>query len=174
MANHTLFTGTHARGGSLLFVWLLLQGALVGASFTHLAKRAYGQFPKFAADFDGRVAKGKYLRSLFALTDAEAKAKNGQSVASPYQQTEDYIQWGWRRGEVIWGPWVTIETIASNLDIGEASELSDETRMPSYSNILYDLLDDPVHPVHEAGSAIFTYKHEKRFKMANGMTGQVT
>ncbi|KAI8216163.1 hypothetical protein K4K53_010322 [Colletotrichum sp. SAR 10_77] len=143
------------RSLSLPILLLLLQAVCLTASPTPppaLSKRA-GAFPDFAADYDGRVKKGEYLRTLMPVDNAGAAAANGgASVVSPYQDPAGTARWGWSL-DTWWYPY-------------------DGGLKPSNVKFLSEAMGDTAFPVDEKNGAVYYYDHDKEFKQANGETGQ--
>ncbi|KAH0424577.1 hypothetical protein CcaCcLH18_11460 [Colletotrichum camelliae] len=150
-----------SRLRSLSLPLLLLQAVLLTASPTPpptlaeiaaLAKRE-GQFPTFAADFNGRVKKGEYLRTLMPVDNAGAAAANGgASVVSPFQDPAGTAQWGWSL-DTWWYPF-------------------DGGLTPSNTKFLQEAFADPAFPVDEKTGAVYYYDHDKKFKKADGTDGE--
>uniref|UniRef100_L2FUP5 WWE domain-containing protein n=1 Tax=Colletotrichum fructicola (strain Nara gc5) TaxID=1213859 RepID=L2FUP5_COLFN len=134
-----------------LLLLLLLQAVCLSAS-PALAKRA-GAFPDFPADYDGRVKKGEYLRTLMPVDNAGAAAANGgASVVSPYQDPAGTARWGWSL-DTWWYPY-------------------DGGLKPSNLKFLSEAMGDTAFPVDEKNGAVYYYDHDKEFKQANGETGE--
>ncbi|KAK2026561.1 hypothetical protein LX32DRAFT_701329 [Colletotrichum zoysiae] len=160
MANATFFS----RLKSPLLLVLLIQVSLLTASPTSpalhspddvsLLKRA-GQFPDFPSDYEGRVKRGEYLRSLMPLDNAQAaQANGGVSVASPFQDPNDAARWGWTL-ETSWYPF------------------KDEMD-PLYTRFLRQAFQDTEFPVDVEQSGVYYYLHDKEFTQSNGREGEPT
>ncbi|KAH0423505.1 hypothetical protein CcaCcLH18_12131 [Colletotrichum camelliae] len=141
----------------LLPILLLLHAVLLTASPTPpptLSKRARA-FPDFAADYEGRVEKGEYLRTLMPVDNAGAKAANGgASVVSPFQDPAAAAQWGWSQ-YMWWYPYDNDDEVA-----------------PENLKFLSEALSDQVFPINEKTGALSVYFHEHEFKQANGEMGK--
>lgn len=115
------------KGLRFLLSLLFVQAAVISASPTPtggggspnyinslqrapLNKRVQGQFPDFPSNYNGRVEKGNYLKSLFPLSDSAAKQQNsGVTVATPWQDFRAVERWGWTR-QMTWAPFSTEDT----------------------------------------------------------------
>ena len=147
----------------VLFLWLSLLNLLlpISASPTpatsdrKLAKRVKQQFPWFDDTYEGRADKGEWLKGLLPLDPAKAQEYNGgASVASPFQNPEEVLEWGWT-------PNVYFFPYAGG-------------RRPDFGNLLDPAFEDTTFPVNKAENTVWNLVHDREFKKANGQTGYVS
>ncbi|KAJ0343519.1 hypothetical protein COL154_009081 [Colletotrichum chrysophilum] len=133
-----------------------------------LSKRVQGQFPDFPGNYNGRVQKGAYLKSLFPLSDSAAKQQNsGVTVATPWQDPRAVERWGWTR-EMNWSPFNTVDDEAASDDDGFDSDFDEFDATPGFGNLLDVTFADPRYPVDPAENGLSTYKHENNFYKRDG------
>ncbi|KAK2006109.1 hypothetical protein LZ32DRAFT_503643, partial [Colletotrichum eremochloae] len=111
-----------------------------------------GQFPDFPGNYEGRVKKGEYLRTLMPLNNAQATQENGASIVSPFQDPKDAAQWGWS----LQTEWYPFKRATSTLE-----DLERE-------------LSDPSFRINMKQSGLYFYHHDQAFTQANGEKGQPT
>ncbi|TDZ24698.1 hypothetical protein Cob_v002287 [Colletotrichum orbiculare MAFF 240422] len=168
----------------LLLSWLILHGVLAGATPTPgaigpheddflslpiahgaLAKRARKQFKEFPPHYEGRIDKGRFLLSLFGLSEEQAKSENeDRDVASPWQDPKAVEQWGWTR-TLKRPPFYDYEEDApeSVLDL-----------VPGFGFSLNKAFNDPDHEIDGDDNVLSSYKHNGPFKLPNGDAGRST
>ncbi|KAK1994456.1 hypothetical protein LX36DRAFT_641445 [Colletotrichum falcatum] len=135
-----------------------------------LSKRAKGQFPDFPSDYNGRVQKGRYLKSLFPLGDAAATRRNNKHpVASPWQDPAQVQRWGWTR-EINWAPFGSADTDSES----ESDSEWDFDAEPGFGNTLNNAFADPRYRVDPSENGLSTYKHSKPFYLRDGKIGKPT
>ncbi|KAF4822305.1 hypothetical protein CGCTS75_v010734 [Colletotrichum tropicale] len=158
-ASHLFVPGTFR----VLFLWLSLLNIVlpISASPTpatsdrKLAKRVKQAFPYFDDTYEGRADKGEWLKGLLPLDPAKAQEYNGgQTVASPFQEPEEVLQWGWT-------PNVYFFPYAGG-------------RKPDFGNLLDPAFADTAFPVNKAENTVWNLVHDREFKKANGQTGYPT
>ncbi|KAK2053005.1 hypothetical protein LY76DRAFT_620234 [Colletotrichum caudatum] len=160
MANGTFFSSPK----SLSLLVLLIQVSLLTASPISpalqspdddtLSKRA-GQFPDFPSDYQGRVKRGEYLRSLMPLENAQAaQANGGVSVVSPFQDPSDAARWGWTL-QTSWYPY-------------------EDGLEPLATRFLRQAFQDTAYPVDVKQSGVYYHLHDKKFTQSNGEEGEPT
>lgn len=177
------------RSLRLLLSWLAVYAALVGASPTPavdadndnialsvsdktLATRAIGQFERFSDDYNGRVRKGYYLKTLMPLSDAAAAQQNrGRSVASPWQNPSDVERWGWIR-HLIWVPFTRADiqdwTSDNDDDDDDDDDAGDPNTPLGFVTPLDDAFADPKHTVKPLGHGLSKFRHKNRFYLRDG------
>lgn len=157
--SHSFVPGTFR----LLFLWLSLLNLLLPISASpapatsdrKLAKRVRQAFPYFDDSYEGRADKGEWLKGLLPLDPAKAQEYNGgQTVASPFQDPEEVLEWGWT-------PNVYFFPYAGG-------------RAPDFGNLLSPAFEDPALPVDATENALWNLVHDREFKKANGQTGYVS
>ncbi|KAK1948934.1 hypothetical protein LY78DRAFT_732423 [Colletotrichum sublineola] len=147
-----------------LLLFVLLQAVIRKP----LSKRFKGQFPTFPSDYSGRVQKGRYFKSLFLLSDAEATRRNRRlPVASPWQDPAQVERWGWTR-EINWAPFTSEDT---DLDTDDWDEFDSG---PGFGNTFDDVFADPRYRVDPLENGLSTYLHAKHFYLRNGGIGKPT
>ncbi|KAE9583666.1 hypothetical protein CGMCC3_g345 [Colletotrichum fructicola] len=105
--------------------------------------------------YEGRADKGEWLKGLLPLDPAKAQEYNGgQTVASPFQEPEEVLQWGWT-------PNVYFFPYAGG-------------RAPDFGNLLSPAFEDPALPVDATQNTLWNLVHDREFKKANGQTGYPT
>ncbi|TDZ58525.1 hypothetical protein CTRI78_v005338 [Colletotrichum trifolii] len=152
---------------SLLCILLLSCLPPIGASPTtlpgtlsfdeqHLAKRVKTPFPLFPHDYDGQVAKGRWLKGLFPLTNEQAQDYNGgKSIASPFRLPVELDNWGWSSHMLRW-------------------PFPAEEDWPQYEDSLDEAFADSAFPVDQTkGIALFT-SHDRQFEFRDGSPGKPT
>ncbi|TEA17314.1 hypothetical protein C8034_v000410 [Colletotrichum sidae] len=152
---------------SLLCILLLSCLPPIGASPTtlpatlsfdeqHLAKRVKTPFPLFPYDYDGQIAKGRWLKGLFPLTNEQAQGYNGgKSIASPFRWPDEMDKWGWSSGILRW-PYPA------------------KSAWPQYKDSLDEAFADSAFPVDQTkGIALFT-AHDRQFEFRAGSSGEPT
>ncbi|TDZ37537.1 hypothetical protein CTRI78_v011087 [Colletotrichum trifolii] len=111
-----------------------------------LTKRVKVPVPPFPDDYDGRIDKGKWLKGLFALDDAQAQEYNGGvSIVSPFKDPDEMFDWGWTRHLARW-PF-------------------DELReWPQFTKDLDELFADPAFPLDQSKGVAYHIVHDRRFR----------
>ncbi|KAH0421283.1 hypothetical protein CcaCcLH18_13510 [Colletotrichum camelliae] len=176
-----------AKGLRLLLSLLFIQAAVINASPTltgggeitnyinslqreTLSKRVQGQFPDFPGDYNGRIQKGDYLKSLFPLSNSAAQQRNsGVIVATPWQDPNAVERWGWTR-EIHWGPFNTVDAGTDSDDDGfnDDSDFDEFDATPGFGNLLDVTFADPRYPVDPAENGLSTYMHANNFYKRDG------
>ncbi|TEA14821.1 hypothetical protein C8034_v002642 [Colletotrichum sidae] len=166
-----------SRGFCLILSLLLLRVGLVSTSptpsFGHdrnvipfsedaLSKRAGPKFRSFSPQWRGRIEKGKYLLSLFPVSNEEAQQLNdGNPVASEWQDPEAAARWGWT-SDIKLAPFPTTSTVQY------------DENLPSFRNSLNIPFADEDHFVDPSENALCLSKHNQGFELEGGGNGEPT
>ncbi|KAJ5001158.1 hypothetical protein K4K48_001686 [Colletotrichum sp. SAR 10_66] len=133
-----------------------------------LSKRVQGQFPDFPSNYNGRVQKGAYLKSLFPLSDSAAKQQNsGVTVATPWQDPRAVERWGWTR-QMTWAPFSTEDTGSDSGFDSDSEDYEEFDTSPGFGNLLDVTFADPRYPVDPAENGLSTYMHANNFYKRDG------
>ncbi|TDZ74293.1 hypothetical protein CTRI78_v001002 [Colletotrichum trifolii] len=161
-----------SRSSRSLFVWLLFQVILIGASPTPVqpaaapdtdaiqARQVREKWPKFDQDYAGRVKKGQYFTELLPLDEEQAKTYNGgESVASPFRDPASLFTWGWTP-HIFWSPYKTEDG-----RIGVT---------PDFGAKLDPAFRDEEFPLDKNQNGVYYIAHDTKFKKPDGTEGQPT
>ncbi|KAF0321620.1 hypothetical protein GQ607_011133 [Colletotrichum asianum] len=121
-----------------------------------LGKRVKQPFPSFPDTYEGRVQKGQYLKELLPLSPTQAQEFNcGVTVASPFQNSNEMIRWGWSPTP---NPYPYMMS----------------SHRPACKDALDEAFKDPNYPVDPTLNMVWHVLHDRPFKLANGQLGQPT
>ncbi|KAH9231037.1 hypothetical protein K456DRAFT_1842429 [Colletotrichum gloeosporioides 23] len=121
-----------------------------------LAKRVKQPFPSFPDTYEGRVQKGQYLKELLPLSPTQAQEFNGGvTVASPFQNSNEMIRWGWSPSP---NPYPYMMS----------------SHRPAFKDALDEAFKDPDYPVDPTLNMVWHVLHDRPFRLAEGGLGQPT
>lgn len=121
-----------------------------------LAKRVKQPFPSFPDTYEGRVQKGQYLKNLLPLSPTQAQEFNGGvTVASPFQNSNEMIRWGW------------------SLSPNPCPYMMSSHR-PAFKDALDEAFKDPDYSVDPTLNMVWHVHHDRPFRLAEGGLGQVS
>lgn len=111
-------------------------------------------FEVFPNTWQGRVDKGRYLKCLFPLNNAEAqKSNNDKSIASQFTDKSLLARWGWNAQE---------------------RPGDDDGVGPGYGTALDEAFNDPEHKVNTDTGGLLSDTHNDEFVKTDGMRGYVS
>lgn len=157
--------GSRIRSILILFLFLNILPICASPITTSVAnpppnqvptKRVKIPVPSFPDNYDGRIDKGKWLKGLFPLDNAQAQEYNGGvSIVSPFKDPDEMFDWGWTRYRLRW-------------------PFDEQQKWPQYKKDLDEAFADPAFLVDQSKGVAYNVIHDRRFRYPDLRFGHVS